>query len=345
MNVAGIMSGTSCDGLDVAVCTFYTENEQIKYALLSANTFSFHPELLAMLRSAHQLSGLELVHADHTLSKYIASCINAINQQVDVISSHGHTIFHQPDKGITHQIGHGGTIAALTNKPVVCDFRTTDVALDGQGAPLVPIGDEILFSEYDACLNLGGICNISLKQQGTRKAWDITFCNLVLNYLAEREGKAYDENGNMAAQGILVPELLDRLVFMDYYTLPPPKSLGREWIDQEILPIIDSYKQSTNNLLRTCCHHIALQIAEVVKTYQVKRMLITGGGAFNKTLIDEINRCTQIDNVIPDHHLVSFKEAIIFGLLGYLRWHDNINVWSCVTGSKRDSCSGAIYMP
>lgn len=345
MRVAGIMSGTSGDGLDVAICTFYPENDSIKHNLEHAFTFPFPEELEVGLSTAHLLDGFSLAKLDKDFGKFIANCVNDTGYNIDLISSHGHTVFHEPNKGLTLQIGCGATIAAISEIPVICDFRTTDVALGGQGAPLVPVGDEMLFGENDACLNLGGICNISFRSEGVRIACDISFCNLILNYLAKIEGKPFDENGEMAKSGTIIPELFQKLNSLAFYKTHPPKSLGREWVDKEVIPILSEFVNPTADLLHTSCRHIAQQIGTIVNAHMVQNMLVTGGGAFNKTLIQEIERSCKCNVVVPSTTVVCFKEATIFGLLGYLRWHERMNVWSSVTGSTKDSSSGAIYLP
>ena len=264
--------------------------------------------------------------------------------QADAVASHGHTIFHQPHLRLTTQIGDGDAIAAETGLTVVCKFRNLDVALGGQGAPLVPIGDRLLFGQYDACLNLGGIANISYEtSDGRREAYDICPCNMALNYLARRKGKSYDADGMMAREGKVSQPLLDKLNALDYYHLGLPKSLGKEWFVANMLPLIETEALSVNDLLSTIVEHIAHQVAEAVKGHKVGTMLATGGGAKNKYLIARMQaHLPDCQIVVPADEIIDYKEAIIFALLGYLRLCGKNNCLSSVTGAKHDNCGGNI---
>jgi anhydro-N-acetylmuramic acid kinase len=237
----------------------------------------------------------------------------------DFIASHGHTIFHRPDLKMTLQIGDGETLAKLCGIPVVSDFRTGDVALGGQGAPLVPIGDELLFGNYDACLNLGGFSNVSfLNDFGKRIAYDISPVNIVLNQLASLVGKAYDNNGSMAAAGIVIDEMLNELNSLNYYLASYPKSLGREWVESNVNPILNKFEQfPLNDRIATFTVHTAQQIAKNLEGR--KNVLVTGGGAYNDFLISKIREISDTEVIIPDKNLIEFKEALVFAFLGALR--------------------------
>jgi len=267
---------------------------------------------------------------------------------LDFVSSHGHTIFHEPEKGFTVQVGHGATLAAHCGFPVVCDFRSTDVALGGQGAPLVPIGDLLLFSEYQACLNLGGIANISFLQQNECSAFDIVPANMVLNILAEKVGKMYDHNGDLAKAGNINPQLVAELNALPFFRNANPKSLGKEWVLKMVYPILEKYSSlPVIDLLASACEHIAFQVAQVwVLKDGMSKMLVTGGGAFNSHLIAQISAklVGKCEVIIPDEKTVKFKEAIIFALLGLLRVKNLPNGLKSVTGASADSVGGCIYL-
>lgn len=368
-HVIGIMSGTSLDGVDLAYCVFKmgnadsvnklndfkkeerqdttTDDKNWSYEVRKATTIPYPEALKQKLAQAMSLSGYELALLHNELGRYIGTQVNEFMadfaEEVELIASHGHTVFHRPDLGMTLQIGSGADIAASCGKPTVCDFRTLDVALGGQGAPLVPIGDELLFGQYDICLNLGGISNLSYRENGLRKAYDISPCNIVLNQLAQQMGKEYDEDGIIAQSGRIDMPLLEKLNRLGYYQQTGTKSLGREWIDSEFFPILNSSHLSVPDQMRTVCEHIAFQIAEACNSAGGKSLLITGGGAHNTFLIDLIRQKFHGQVIIPDDNTIDFKEAIIFAFLGMLRANGLPNCLASVTGAKRDSCGGAIY--
>ncbi len=250
----------------------------------------------------------------------------------------GHTLFHQPEAGLTLQLGNGALIAATTGIDTVCDFRRQDVSIGGQGAPLVPLGDALLFAEYDACLNLGGICNISMRKNDKRLAFDITFCNLVLNHLARRVGATYDDMGKISAEGQIIPELLHQMNTLNFVHAIPPRSTGREWVEEQVLPLF-MHQYDPKDLLHTAVEHIAQQVAHHAKGMKV---LVTGGGTYNNTLIHRMKH-HGILPVVPSNELIDFKEALIFAFLGFLRAEGKKNTLSEVTGSHGNLCSGALY--
>jgi anhydro-N-acetylmuramic acid kinase len=261
-----------------------------------------------------------------------------------LVASHGHTIFHQPGNQLTFQLGAGAALAAQCGITTVSDFRTTDVALGGQGAPLVPVGDELLFNNYTFCLNLGGFSNISNQQHGRRIACDLSPVNLVVNSLAMRAGYEYDNNGEMGSRGSINTGLVDRLNALGFYALPAPKSLGREWVETSFMPVLDQYDIPLEDLIRSVYEHIALQISRYINSFETGEVLVTGGGAFNTFLVDLIRQKSQSVLVIPGEQLIKFKEALIFAFLGLLRYRNEINCLSSVTGAIRNSSSGIIHM-
>lgn len=342
------MSGTSLDGLDIIYCVFHKKKSDWKFEIIVAETIPYKDSLKNKLKNALQLSGMEVMQLDaelgHQMGLNIISFIKKNKLQPDFISSHGHTLYHQPEKRMTAQIGSGAAIAAETKVNVICDFRSTDVALGGQGAPLVPIGDQLLFAEYDGCLNLGGISNISLQKNKQRIAWDICPVNMLLNYLAEKAGKKFDKNGHLAAKGTCIDSLLNKINQLEYYKNTPPKTLGYEWFAQHVLPLFSGDTHNPNDLLRTASEHIAFQIASTINTYKLKNVIVTGGGAQNTFLIQRINSMIKAPLIIPDPILINFKEALIFAFLGVLRIREEISILKSVTGAKTNSIGGAIYL-
>ncbi len=341
----GLMSGTSLDGLDLVAVEFWQSAEKWNFNIVSAKTISYSNEWLNWLSNAPTLSGEKLIELNTNYGRFLGNetlrFIREINFQPDLIASHGHTVFHQPDLGFTFQIGNGADIAAITSITTVSDFRTGDVALGGQGAPLVPIGDKLLFSEFDYCLNLGGFANISFEENNNRVAFDICPVNFILNHFAEKQGLQYDKNGELGRKGKVEIKLLEKLNQINFYKKIPPKSLGREWVENEFFPILDSFPISDSDKLRTVYEHIAIQLSRQGKGGS--KMLVTGGGAFNTFLIERLKSFSEVEIKIPSNEIVNFKEALIFAFLGVLKICGEINCLSSVTGAKIDSSSGMIF--
>jgi len=345
--VLGLMSGTSLDGLDLAHCRFGLVKGRWHYRILEAETISFTKDWQQRLQMLDRLSAGDLALADvelgHLMGKLAKGFIDKHRLNPGFIASHGQTIFHQPHLKWTTQIGNGATIAAETGLPVVCDFRSTDVALGGQGAPLVPIGDRLLFPEFTFCLNLGGFANISFEREGSRIAFDICPVNMVLNSLAGMAGKVFDDRGNLARSGTLLPGLLESLNQLAFYHQAPPKSLGKEWVEEYIRPLMPDPGSGIRDQLATFCEHIAIQVGKNTGTNGADRLLVTGGGALNTYLVERIRHHAAPEVLIPDILTIQFKEALIFAFLGLLRWRGEVNCLSSVTGASRDNIGGAIY--
>ncbi|MDR3308480.1 MAG: anhydro-N-acetylmuramic acid kinase [Tannerella sp.] len=346
-NVLGTMSGTSLDGLDLALCRFELVDGRWDYRVLDAQSFPYDPLLRSKLADAITLPAADYallnVESGRVMAAMINTFLDAQPTKPDFIASHGHTVFHQPSLGLTTQIGSGAVIAAQTGLMTVCDFRSSDLALGGQGAPLVPVGDELLFGNYDACLNLGGISNISFRTDGRRVAYDISPCNMALNYSANLLGLEYDKDGDIARSGTIDPHLLERLNQLDYYQLEGAKSLGKEWFEAVFKPCLDA-DLPVADLLRTLTEHIALQIAKSSAGRAGETMLTTGGGARNLFLVERLRAVGTKTIIIPDPQTIDFKEAIIFAFLGVLRVRGEANCLCAVTGAERDNCGGAIYL-
>jgi anhydro-N-acetylmuramic acid kinase len=347
LNIIGIMSGTSLDGVDIAHCTFRRMNDRYEYHLNASETIPYSSEWSQLLTEAPGMSAESFarIHSAYGfyLGKLVQEFVMEKQLKADFVASHGHTVFHQPGAGFTTQIGSGATLAVACKTSVICDFRTGDVALGGQGAPLVPIGDELLFGDYYSCINLGGFANISFSENGLRKAFDICPVNIILNRLAGLKGLNYDKDGELAASGTIIPELLTKLNNIPYYQAPPPKSLGREWLENEFLPLIE-FIYSPEDLLHTVSNHISQKISVSCKSSGGQSILVTGGGAKNKYLISLLKEIVDGKIVIPDPSIIDFKEALIFAFLGYLRINNIPNCLASVTGASHNSCSGAIYL-
>lgn len=347
-NVIGLMSGTSLDGIDLLYAQFTYKNKRWQYTLKEADTIPYSEYWKNKLQNAVNISGLELSLLDIEygvlLGKTIRTFIEKHALSVDFVAVHGHTIFHQPHLHLTLQIGHGAYIASECGCKVINQFRNKDVSLGGQGAPLVPIGDALLFGEYDFCLNLGGIANISYQDKDKRIAFDTSICNMALNHISKKIGLPFDNKGEVARKGKLNQDLFEQLNKLDYYNLNPPKSLGYEWFESECKPILDTPTYETQDILHTLCEHIALQTSVIIKPLQKKSILITGGGALNDFLIECLRKHCEITIVAADRKLIDYKEALIFAFLGVLRYMEIPNSLKSVTGAKTDSIGGVIHL-
>lgn len=349
--VLGVMSGTSTDGLDLALCAFERKRKNWDYRIVRAKTLKYPAGMKRFLLALPHVSAQELSAAHLKYGQYIAKAINkfllGVPEQPMLIGSHGHTIFHRPEKLECFQLGHGGVIASLTGIPCVNDFRLQDIVLGGQGAPLVPLGDRELFSGYDAYLNLGGIANISFRKVSDFKAFDIVPCNLPLNTVISRVGKSYDRSGKMARKGKPDRDLLHALNELQYYQQNGPKSLGREWVEQDFMVVIQRFAHvSIPDLLATLCEHIAFQTGIVIRNNGIRRVLISGGGAHHGYLIERLRQHSEpAEILLPDPLTIDFKEALIFAFLGLYRCLSLPNTLPSVTGSMKESCSGSFWLP
>jgi len=350
------MSGSSLDGVDIA----FTRLEEVRgkwtYSILNAECVPYSEKFAHELAHAHTLKINEFMHLHTRYGRYLGELVNDfiqknnLHHQVHFIASHGHTILHEPQLGITLQAGDGASIAAVTGLPVISDLRALDVALGGQGAPIVPIADKLLFGEYNYLLNIGGIANITFQNNENRIAFDVCPANQILNALAAHEGLAMDEDGRLAAEGYCQPDVLDDLNSSAYYKIPPPKSLGNEQARELVFPKLLLSPHDNRDLLCTYCIHIAEQVAESVKLFPPaqpgSKMLITGGGAFNTYLVTQIRKALEdvgVEVIIPDAMIIKYKEAVAMALIGALRWRGEVNVLSSATGASCDSSGGAIW--
>ncbi len=349
----GVMSGTSLDGVDLAYVEF-KKAQCWNYSILKSETVSYSTDWVKRLQDATGLDPEELKLLDTEYTVYLGSIIkdfisrNPV-KQLDAVASHGHTILHRPEAGITFQIGNLPQLANFLGHLVICDFRVEDVALGGQGAPLVPIGDSLLFKDYAACLNIGGFANISYADGARRIAYDICPTNSVLNTYARRLGLEFDKDGQIARTARVNEEVLEELHALPFYEKPAPKSLGFEWVKECIFPILEASGLSPQDCIATYTEHMAGQIARHLRLSVAgknsKNILITGGGAYNSHLIERISALSDLALNIPDAQTVEFKEALIFAFMGVLRLRNTPNILSCVTGAPRDHCAGLVYSP
>ncbi len=348
--VIGLMSGTSLDGVDLAYCIFTRSNHGAwRYSIEAAATYSYSESWIALLPTLLTTDAFTYASANVDLGKYFGQQISAFVKTYhvapDFVASHGHTVFHQPGIGLTTQIGSGAAIAAECGLPVVCDFRSSDVAYHGQGAPLVPIGDRLLFEKYGFCLNLGGFSNVSYQDNDRTIAFDICPVNTILNRLSRLLGLEYDRDGAIARSGRVDAGLLEKLNALDYYKIQPPKSLGFEWSDVNILPLIEASGLTVPDLLSTYTEHVAVQIAAALASFKSSSLLITGGGTKNGYLIERLRAYTAHEITIPSQSIIDYKEALIFAFLGVLRMRGEANCLASVTGASKDVVGGAIYLP
>ena len=348
------MSGTSLDGLDIAYVDFSYEDDSWSFELLCAETIIFPQNLCAKLEQARNLNALQMIELDLEFGTFIGNSVldfirkhNLDEEELDLIASHGHTVFHQPDKRITLQIGSGQEIARITGITTVCDFRKKDVLFGGQGAPLVPIGDRDLFAQKyncDALINLGGFANITLIDKALVRAFDIGPCNLVLNKYAKLLGASYDKGGALGrSSSNEFPMLVQTLNALAYFSAAIPKSLGAEWLDQHFYPLLDIDELTSQDKLGVCYEVISDQIAAVLNKHQVKRALFSGGGAKNEYLIELIQQKSRAEIVIPETSIIDYKEALVFAYLGVLFMEAEPNCLSSVTGASEDVVGGVMF--
>ena len=346
-NVIGIMSGTSLDGIDIVYVNFKLDKNW-KYELIHSNTYKYQKKWITLLQNISQekINSIKKIDVEYTklLSNLIIAFIDEFSiKDIDFISSHGHTALHQPSKSLTYQIGNLPILTKYINQKVVCDFRVQDVELGGQGAPLVPVGEKYLFPEYNTLINLGGFANITKRIKNNIIAYDICPINIVFNHLSRLMELKYDDGGYIASTGSINEDLYNNLQRLSYYKQDPPKSLGVEWVNDQIHPILNKFQNiPLENLMNTFSNHFAFQIVKNIENHD--KVLITGGGAYNDFLIERIKNLTNSKITIPDPKIIEYKEALIFSFLGLLRVLEINNCYSSVTGAKKDHCSGKIYV-
>lgn len=352
LSAIGLMSGTSLDGIDICYARFVQGAEVWDFELLNAETIPYSSNQQQWLSRLEETSASALAFAHMEYGRFLGDTVSTFIQQhgiktnLDLIASHGHTLFHQPEKGFTFQLGHGGALAAKAGYPVVSDFRSSNVALGGEGAPLVPIGDELLFHSYNACINLGGFANISYADDtGNRVAFDVCPFNLLLNRYARELDHPYDPEGSLARKGNVNTALLDDLNALEYYQKTGSKSLGTEWIQAAVDPLLNIHQPNPHDALRTLAEHMSLQLSRTIPQRTKGHLLLTGGGTYNTFFVELLSEKLGCSIALPPASWIDFKEALIFAFLGVLRWNRSINVRSTYTGASRDQSSGCIYLP
>lgn len=352
MLVIGVMSGSSLDGVDLAACSFgRNENGHYHFHIEAAETIPYPDDWIWKLSDFHKKDFIDGSLLHQTYGQYLGQLIQAFQSRhslsADLISCHGHTVYHHSGEGLSLQIGDASAIWAYTNLPVVHDFRQADLHLGGQGAPLAPVGDAFLFGNYDACLNLGGIANISyVSNKGQRLAFDVAPCNQILNYLAKEAGQLYDKGGGLASEGQLIPGLIAALNEIPFYKRRGPKSLDKQDIENQWLPLIQSFQANPVDKLRTFIEHLAQQIPESLEeenSKPPKSLLVTGGGVWNTFLIQKLQAYWPGKVELPEKDLIDFKEALIFAFLGWLRYNGKVNCLRSITGASRDHMAGNLY--
>ncbi len=348
----GLMSGTSLDGLDIVDCSYIFKNNEWKFSIHSSDSIPYSNALKTKLKQSPDFSARKLLQLDKELGLFFAKSVNQFiedksisKEKINAIASHGHTIFHQPELGYTYQIGCGDTIAYHTKLTVINDFRQKDVVAGGQGAPLVPIGDQLLFhNDADAFLNIGGFANCSYSHLGKTIAFDICPANLPLNRITQRIGLEFDKDGQLARKGNVDKDNLRELNNITFYKEKAPKSLGTEWLDATFSPLLSIFP-SLEDQLATITEHIAVQIGNTLNEIEPPRTYVTGGGTKNKYLIERIKHNTSTELIIPSIELIDYKEAIIFGFLGALYLAKKKNTLASVTGAIKDSTGGVLHIP
>jgi anhydro-N-acetylmuramic acid kinase len=355
--VIGLMSGSSLDGLDIVYTELHEDRGKWSFDILAANCYSYDEDWQIKLREATELSALDYQLLHTSYGHYLGQQVNrfieekGLHYKVALIASHGHTVFHFPAQKMTAQLGDGAALAATTALPVVSDLRALDIAFGGQGAPIVPIGEKLLFSDVQLFLNLGGIANISFAGD-SYVAFDICPANRVLNRLAAKAGKEYDAGGQLAQMGNVHEGLLEKLNSLYYYQQAYPKSLDNSFGVEEVYPLIRSFGLTHNDSLRTYVAHIVTQVKKAIQENEHlltenRKMLVTGGGAFNSFLLDQLAKELAAFNIevqVPAEQIVQYKEALIMALIGVLRWRQEYTVLSSVTGASRDSIGGAVWI-
>lgn len=338
------MSGTSLDGLDIAYCEFEEQNGRWSYRIIESETVPYTDDFRKRVIAMENASAVEFSSFDVELGHYFGRLtrefIDKHSLTPDFVCSHGQTIFHQPAKGYTTQIGNLAALCSEVRMKTIGDFRTLDVMLGGQGAPLVPIGDLLLFADYDNCLNIGGFSNISRKKDGKITAFDICPVNIVLNHLCGKIGLPFDKDGEIAANSAVDNTLVEKLNALPYYeSKKTGKSLGKEWVLSNVFPLLESSGLSIESQIASYTFHAAEQIS---KNILPGRTLVSGGGAYNTHLVSLIRRNTRFEIEIADKTTTDYKEAMIFAFLGVLREREQVNCLASVTGASQNTCGGSV---
>lgn len=339
----GLMSGSSLDGLDLCYSKILSKNDKYDFEIIASETIPYENKIFEKLKKVREISSLDLHFFDVELGKLFGSFCNSFIsknniKKIDAISNHGHTVFHYPENGLTLQIGNNNWIAKMTNIPTFGNLRMRNVTYGGQGAPIVPIADKYLFSDFENCINLGGISNITIKKGSDLKSFDIAVCNQLLNHLCNLINKTYDQNGDLAASGTINFDLLNALEKITFYQIAPPKSIDNGMLKEIILPIFDSYEDTIPNYLATAVEHIAIEISKYLE--KESKTIITGGGAYNTYLVSRIQSISKAEITIPKPNIIEFKEALAMSFMALRSLENSPNTLSTTTGSQKDCISG-----
>jgi len=352
MLILGLMSGSSLDGIDMALCSFSGLGESLQWKLIHSVHVPFEPKWKKLLQDLPGSSAYDLSLADYDFGNLLGASSKKYfsDFKPDYIASHGHTIFHYPALKMTCQIGNGAVIASASGINTICDFRSMDIGYGGQGAPIVSLFDLDFFGGLDVLVNLGGIANLTVPDKNQTIAYDIGPCNQLLNYLAGSIGLEYDQDGLLAAQGEIDQNLLKTLSGHSYFDRTFPKTLDNGYIFNEFVPILDKSKASVQDKLRTVVELIAKMLSREITMHLANHktkagVMFTGGGAKNTFLMETFRKkAVGFEMIETDDEMIDFKEAIMMAYLGYLRVKGKINVLSKVTGASKDSIGGSIYL-
>lgn len=353
----GLMSGSSLDGLDIAVVKFYyAKNSAVeKFKIRYFNTIPFPAELKERLSEAVDLTIKEFFHLENIFSQWCGLVVKTLPQkiynEIDKIATHGHTVLHNPEIGLTYQLCNGWELAHAAQKPVLSDFRRNDIAHGGQGAPLAPVAEKYLFPQDKIFMNLGGIVNISVHTAEGIKAYDVSPFNQVLNKLAEVRGRMFDDDGRMAKKGKMLPGLAEKMSAHAYFDRPAPKSLDNNWIRNEFLPPILNAEGSIEDKLHTLTHWIADMVVEEIGKFpeeaRENEVITTGGGYWNTYFVETLNAKMLKLNYkgirAMEKTFIDGKEAVLMALMGHLYDRKIPNSLTSVTGASQDTVNGVHF--
>ncbi|MFZ1675783.1 MAG: anhydro-N-acetylmuramic acid kinase [Saprospiraceae bacterium] len=351
--VIGIMSGSSLDGLDIALCQFEEDRNSLTWKIVDSTTIPYSDQWYDLLKSAPNLSGKDLMQLDAYYGDFIGEqtkkLIDVRGWKADYVASHGHTVFHEPALGFTTQIGSGAHISLKTGLDTITSFRDADVAAGGQGAPFSPVADRSLFDGYEGFLNLGGIANVTLINQiNNWYAWDICPCNQALNYLSGRADFPFDKGGQMAAQGAILDSIRHELIAMFPFDAGLPRGLSNAEVASTWISYLESRKENTHDLLGTTTQSIAdvisIHVSSLIK--RPAKILVTGGGVYNDHLIKLLRRGGQdfgLTYELPSPEIIDFKESLLIAYLGYLTMNSKPYNIHALTGASQNMGGGALY--
>jgi anhydro-N-acetylmuramic acid kinase len=348
--ILGAMSGSSLDGLDLAICSF---TDQSIFTIHNSTTIELPLDLRTKLKNFSTLNAFQIADLDAYFALFSAHSIRDFTNNwiggISLVVSHGHTLYHNPANAVSWQIGNGGIIAAVTGIDTLCDLRVQDVALGGQGAPLAALVDLNLFKDYTGLLNLGGIANITINQSNTVYSWDISPCNQVFNHLAQKEGKEFDKGGSIARSGKILMELIHKWQENTYFSQMPPKSMDNTWVKENYIKEIDKIDQPVKILMASFAEFVAIQLSKDLKSLDLNpgKILVTGGGAFNAHFISRLKvHLSPLNWVVEvaEESLINYKEAMLMAYMGHRYINKKTNTISTATGAEKDLISGALYL-